>query len=426
LTGVAALLAASLAPCHPASAKTWAVPVGDWHTDDNWSPSGVPAAGEDVVISVTNAVVSLTNETALVGSFTMTAGRLVFSNWTTRLVATNITLSGGTVTVANAFAETDTLHRVWMVCTNDFVLTAPGRIDVTGGGYRAFNGPGKGTPISGSYGGGGGHGGRGGMGQWNGGPVCDSLIEPVIPGSGGGYTNFGGTGGGAGGAICLVAGSFTGNTNGLLQADGGRPGNHNGGDGGGGYGGFGGKGASAVGGTTNGNPYAPVSPGSGGGVNTSGDRSQGAGFGGGVVLVDADGEVRINGQIRAGGNRGTGSASYSGAGSGGAILIRCQTLTGTTNAVISADGGDRGHDLTGGGGGGRVAVWHGSRMPDSVVVRLMNGELPGSVLVTDQPSAFEGAVSATNGINGSKTPLATTGTVVFLRYVPVNTVLSIR
>jgi len=170
LGGVVALaLTIAIIPWHTALAKSWTAAAGDWNTGGNWSPPAIPVAGEAVTVSVGNAVISLTNETPLLGSFTMTAGKLVFSNWTTRLMATNVTISGGTATVANAFADTDMSNRVWIVCSNDFTLSVSGRVDVSALVLCPTSARKRGTVGAGNYGGGGGHGGKGAVGYYNGG-----------------------------------------------------------------------------------------------------------------------------------------------------------------------------------------------------------------------------------------------------------------
>lgn len=648
-------------------AKNWSGPTGEWHNAANWEPSGVPAAGEAVTVSVANAVISLTNETADLGAFTMTAGKLVFSNWLTRLIATNVTISGGTVTVANAFSETDMSNRVWIVCSNDFTLTAPGQIEVSGLGYATATGPGKGTPFTGTYGGGGGHGGKGAVGYNNGGPAYGNLTAPETPGSGGGGTNLGGRGGGvvrieagstatvsgsirangqtapysggggAGGSIWIKAGTLTGSTNGLLQASGGSSGHYLGGDGGGGriavtggtvsnpllirfttatggltlvapyaanlgsladwgtvyiadtnlfagmpqnnqftkavlqvgsatnwtvsqltltnnsfrlmpagflltvagnlaiatnaelgvngsiecggdliltnnglltvysgptnetisygglvnvasnvlisgnnswlrphadpvngggvllrmqnlviahtnaginavgrgfgpgqgpgkgvpsgqysgaggYGGEGGRGVNSLGGPTNGSLYAPMWPGSGGGARTAGqDVTNGTGYGGGFIHVEATGNVILDGQIIAKGGKSRGANTYGAGGSGGAILIVCRALTGSASALLSADGGDSGYTRTGSGGGGRIAVWYGPTMPDAYTISLKAGVVPSRVVVSNSLESFAGTINVTNGVITGPISPATNGlpgTVVFLQYLP--------
>jgi CubicO group peptidase (beta-lactamase class C family) len=124
--------------------------------------------------------------------------------------------------------------------------------------------------------------------------------------------------------------------------------------GGGGYGGGGGIGEfSAPGGVTYGSLTNPALPGSGGG---GGYNSTGA-DGGGYVKVVASDRVTVNGLITACGTNAL--DSFSGAGSGGGISIRCRQLFGS--GTIRANGGNgsfsSGSWRGGGGGGGRIAIY---------------------------------------------------------------------
>jgi hypothetical protein len=133
------------------------------------------------------------------------------------------------------------------------------------------------------------------------------------------------------------------------------------GGGGGGYGGVGGTSGDGTnrGGPTYGEPSAPLSLGSGGGLARSV-----AGVGGGAIKLRATGTLLLDGAITAKGGDAGGvgcSLSGSGGGSGGSILVVATTLTG--GGSLHADGGAGGAggctgngDDGGGGGGGRVAV----------------------------------------------------------------------
>ena len=243
-----------------AGAYTWNRPAGvtdNWFTATNWLPEGGPTnAGDSAVI--TNGCVVLTQETAALADFTLTNAVMVFSNWTTKLTASNVTiLGGGTVTVASAFTTNAGLsNRVWIVCTNLTVATN-GAINADGKGYAgkaadAGYGPGGGARYCG-----GGYGGRGGGG---GGNPYSSTNAPLEPGSaGGGNNSAGGAGGGAvridasgdmavhgsitangaagdygggsgGGIYITCAGAFSGGASGALRANGGS--NNRGGGGG--------------------------------------------------------------------------------------------------------------------------------------------------------------------------------------------------
>lgn len=117
--------------------------------------------------------------------------------------------------------------------------------------------------------------------------------------------------------------------------------------GGGGYGGVGGSGSDSAGGGVYGDPAQPGSPGSGGGARAYAGTQGGAG--GGLIRVEAEGDVVIDGALSA-----DGQDSGYGAGSGGAIWVDGRTLSGS--GALHADGGTRAGTSMGGGGGGRIAV----------------------------------------------------------------------
>ncbi len=118
------------------------------------------------------------------------------------------------------------------------------------------------------------------------------------------------------------------------------------GAGGAGHGDVGAAFASA-GGVAYDNPAQPAEPGSGGGYNPS----QLGGNGGGLVRLDVAGAAIVNGPITA---RGGDGSDRNGAGSGGSILLTCDTIQGAGS--IRADAGNAGANGGGGAGGGRVAV----------------------------------------------------------------------
>ena len=104
---------------------------------------------------------------------------------------------------------------------------------------------------------------------------------------------------------------------------------------GGGYGGLGVNGALKPSGAIYGSTNAPLTPGSGGGINTAK-----AGNGGGLVRLEVAGTVTLNGAIKADGMRdGSLQPSGNGGGSGGGIYIQCRDIAGTTNGLLSAKGG---------------------------------------------------------------------------------------
>ncbi len=263
---LARLALAGLLPLAAARAetRTWIGPAnGDWFTAANWSSSQAPTNAGDSAL-ITNGTVLLASNTAALADFTLTNATLVFSNWNTRLTASNAAIwNRGTVTVANAFATNQMSNNVYVVCTN-FTLNTGGVINVDGKGYKAENGPGTGTGASDL--GGGGYGGRGGDGDSagiydKGGPAYGTTNAPTDPGSGAsGSDARAGAGGGAvrieasgnvtvngtitangavgqyasgsGGGIYIVCGgAFSGGTSGVIRANSVNAGNGAGGGG---------------------------------------------------------------------------------------------------------------------------------------------------------------------------------------------------
>ena len=159
--------------------------------------------------------------------------------------------------------------------------------------------------------------------------------------------------------------------------------------GGGGYGGVGGRGAnaSAFGGGTYGLMQTPTSPGSGGGSYP--DATLLGGAGGGLIRVEVDLGMTLNGTVRADGSGGMGGVG--GGGSGGGIYLSCKRLSGT-NAVLSANGGSNGRsDYGGAGGGGRIAVW---RITDQ-------GVTTNTWSIAVVGGTVAGASGASNGVPGT-------------------------
>ncbi len=204
-----------------AAERTWirsAATTGDWFDASNWSSTQAPTNDGDTA-TITNGYVLLTSNTAALAGFTLTNAVMVFSNWTTKLTASNVGVwSGGTVTVANAFTTSQMSNRVWIVCAN-FTLATGGVINVDARGYAgqtAALGPGYG-PGAGAYVAGGGYGGKGGY--TGGGNPYGSTNAPIAPGSGGGGS--GGHQAGAGGGAVRIDASGDVTIHGLITANGG-------------------------------------------------------------------------------------------------------------------------------------------------------------------------------------------------------------
>ena len=95
MVGIAVLLGLLFAPFQIATAttRTWNGPAnGDWFVSTSWNPNdSYPLDGDDVVSPPATSIL-LTNSTAQLSSFTITNATVTFTNWTTALSATNITI----------------------------------------------------------------------------------------------------------------------------------------------------------------------------------------------------------------------------------------------------------------------------------------------------------------------------------------------
>jgi hypothetical protein len=186
------------------------------------------------------------------------------------------------------------------------------------------------------------------------------------------------------------------------------------GPGGGGYrsgGGYGGRGGGSVPGVTYGLSNAPLQCGSGGGFQNGEPGYPG----GGLVWLEATGKVSVEGRISARGASVTPQTQYAGGGSGGAIFIRCADFSGSSNAVLCAEGGYGGSSGAGGGGGGRIAVWY-RTVSDETAALILGNQLAKVadrlILATNHP-AFSGSVSVVGG-SGAIGQGGLPGSVVFL------------
>ena len=258
---VAGLVTFGLCVASPgwAADKTWVGGVDDsWLTADNWSPSGVPDAGDDVTIGA-GCAVTLSGATAALNSFTLTGTgakltmkepvRTAIANCVTVLKAGTVSITGGAVVTHVANTQTYNEYKAnpeagWMVdgrvnidCAT-FELDADSKIDVNGLGYDcpksarypATVGPGGLYPkYCDDYNATGGHGGYGagwiyetnGNAEGNvdviGSQPYDTPEAPVMPGSSGtaSYSNEILAGGGA----VRIAVSGTATINGIVSAD---------------------------------------------------------------------------------------------------------------------------------------------------------------------------------------------------------------
>ena len=142
----------------------------------------------------------------------------------------------------------------------------------------------------------------------------------------------------------------------------------------------------------------PCMPGSSG-RNSGGS---GNGTGGGVVLIETLGRLRIDGVITANGSDGS---AYCGAASGGAVQIHCKgRLSG--HGSISANGGAMTNDSGawgGAGGGGRVAIRYAGKAGDTTLTAEAKG------------GAGAGTVVGREGEDGTVFWRQTSGFLLFLQ-----------
>lgn len=195
-----------------ADTRTWKNnTTGDWSVPGNWVEGVVPADGDDVIIANSGASAILSSESANLSSLTLSR-TLTFTNWTTALIATNVTIqNNGIMTLPPAFTTSQMSNRVWVVCSN-LTINAGGKIDVNSKGYAGQNGPGK--SLNGTSGGG--YGGFGGSTDGVSGLPYGSAEAPVDPGSGSGATEkINADGGGA--VFVQATGVVT--VNGLITAN---------------------------------------------------------------------------------------------------------------------------------------------------------------------------------------------------------------
>jgi len=89
--------AALVAPSAPAAVKSWIAGSGNWSTGANWSPIGVPGAGDTVLIgnlfNVENEWVTI-NQNATIASLSITSGMMLNGSNKSLVVTGPTTLSG--------------------------------------------------------------------------------------------------------------------------------------------------------------------------------------------------------------------------------------------------------------------------------------------------------------------------------------------
>jgi hypothetical protein len=203
---------------------TWKGGTNLWTESAQWT-NGVPGPGDTAIIAA--GIVQLAGDTEPLASFEIKGGTLLFTNWSTRLIATDIRILGGTVTHAlcDTNASPDNTNRVFLSASNVFIGSS-GKIIADYRGYRGGSNSisfGQG-PGGAKNGGGAGYGGAGVAASGNangaGGPVYGSAEEPTDPGSGGGGTAaFTATAGRPGGGAVRIEATGTVTVNGTITAN---------------------------------------------------------------------------------------------------------------------------------------------------------------------------------------------------------------
>jgi len=182
-----------------------------------------------------------------------------------------------------------------------------------------------------------------------------------------------------------------------LGPGGGNPGSNNCSGGGAGFIADGGNGSGncSLGGSIYGNiELQPLIGGSGGGGAT-----YGGGGGGGAILIASSGTINITGSITArGGDYSTPTGSYSGAGSGGAIRLIANTISGDGSLSVRGATGN-GSSNKGSDGRIRLEAYNATRTAGPVYVYYT----PGSVFLTNRPTL------AITSIAGTPVPAVPTG-----------------
>jgi hypothetical protein len=304
---------AQFATTTPPAVRTW-TGSGNWWSVTNWNPAGVPGRAESVAIS--SGTVTLRDPAAVAGIIVSNTGALRVESTGTLTVASSMVITGASavVVVSNAM----------LTCSNGLTVAGGGKLYAWGGVTDNPTNPAciitaMGTLLVRS----------------------NSYVFPCSHATNGGSAFF------RVGSLTVEQGGWVNaDSNGFAGAYG--PG-VGGGRGGGGYGGLGGDAVagSELGGGIYGWSNAPVQPGSGSGLSYASVSRPG----GGVIWVQAERVVTVDGRVTA---NGSAAAHDYGAGAGGSIYIRCSRFAGT--GFCEARGGDT-SGTSGGGGGGRVAVY---------------------------------------------------------------------
>ena len=232
-----------------AEIRVWTGEAGDglWESDRNWSPTGVPQAGDTATVG-TGAAVTLSSATPKLGLVTFSGAKVLFrepnralpADLVTALNAATVSLENGavvthatnTMTVGEFKATEDKQWRidgrVAIFCDN-LTIDSASKIDVSACGYCEAKdatyggaaGPG-GTPAT-NYKCGGSYGGIGSNAHreqgYSYGVVCGDVADPLWPGSAGCHGRSASDEGFSGGGLVRIVAAGKMTINGGIRAD---------------------------------------------------------------------------------------------------------------------------------------------------------------------------------------------------------------
>ena len=302
VSGERTLVATFAEAYHEPTTCVWkeGVSSGNWADAANWGGGAVPDTGDTVVLS-SAATVTLDMPTAELAALELGEGvTLETRNWTTAIRADAVTVrSGAVIRAAGAFTDDAPSNRVWIV-GRTLTVEAGGAISADGAGYAGLNGP-----------------------AWVG--VTPTFYDAANHRD---ACPFGGSYGGEQGYMWPDRRLCRGAQSKFFE----------------------------IAPRTYGSAEWPEQPGSGGGTDVR--------AGGGAIRLDFTGEVRVDGRISADAAttacvKNASNCSY---GSGGGVLVTCSKITGAGVVSASCDIPEQsihstaGSTMSGGGGGGRIAV----------------------------------------------------------------------
>lgn len=163
----------------------------NWSTPENWSPDGIPGAGDNVIFdstsntvcitdSVVDNLVSISLNSGYTNTVTLNSDFVGGSNELT--ISGDLTVNSGTILCKG---DTSTINGTGIIINAANVTVDSGaKVSADSQGFSASEGPGEG--VDGAGAGGGGYGGQGGESAVRGGLTYGSVTQPTALGSGGG------------------------------------------------------------------------------------------------------------------------------------------------------------------------------------------------------------------------------------------------